>query len=126
MPADQSQAQIPVGSVAKEIVPPGAVAGQPVENLATPTHSEVDLSQPVQDAGVARIPVAKLPDVHGMQPSPPNFDSIKGDLELPIPIERARELAGGDPSLGETGLAKVEVHETGKLETRRKNLAKAA
>ena len=125
MNADQSQAQNPVGSVAKEIVPPGAVSSQLVEGIA-PTHSEVDLSQPVQDAGVTRIPVAKLPDVHGMQPSPPNFDSIKGDLELPIPIERARELAGGDPSLGESDLSRVEVHETGKLETRRRNLAKAA
>ena len=126
MSQDEVRDQNPVGVVAKETVPVTPVAAQQVENLAIPTHSQVVITQPLKNAGVAQIPVAKLPDEEGMQPSPPNFGSIKGDLDLPIPIERAREIAGGDPTRGETDLARVEVHETGKLEERKRNLAKAA
>ncbi len=126
MPEDQTRDQNQIGTVAKETTPPSVVAPDLVENLATPTHTEVPIPQPLRDIGVAQIPVPKLPDEEGMRPSPPNFGSIEGDLDLPIPIERARELANKDPRESKNNIARVEVHEVGKLRQRIKNLARAA
>ncbi len=120
MPEDQIQARNqvqPVSDPNKEVALPTTSVGQPVENLVAPTHTEVAIPQPLQDIGIKQIPVAKLPDIERMQPSPPNFGSI-GEMNLPVGIEdinAARALRQGNPQVGIAWEATEVVREEGKL-----------
>ena len=69
-----------------------------VSGLVRPTHTEVTVPEPLR--GVMQSnPVAKLPDTHGMKPTPPNFGSI-GKFNIPIPIEQVRKQSQGSVEIG--------------------------
>lgn len=101
--------QTPVNPVSQaEVVTPAVSVSNPdVSGQIRPTHTEVAVPEPLQGF-MQQNPVAKLPDASNMQPTPPNFGSIKGDLKLPIPVADVEQLSRGSAQSGRTGLATVE------------------
>lgn len=109
------QIQTPVNPVSQpEVVTPTVSVPNPdFSGQIRPTHTEVAVPEPLQGF-MQQNPVAKLPDDPNMQPTPPNFGSIKGDFKLPIPIADVEQFSRGSAQSGRTGLATVEKRELDK------------